>query len=683
MSGRCSLRFFLASLPMASYSRFMLSVFDEGAFVPCPAPFNLAAHVLAAGTAMPDKIALAVLSTRGSERWSYDKLTRAVRGTARGFLDAGIMAGEIVFLRLGNSVDFPIAYLGAIAAGIVPVPLSAQLTESELTRVDMLLGPRAILRGDDLSCHATTAQVVEEQCFKGWRDLPAAPYDMGDPNRLAYIVMTSGTSGTPRAVGHAHRAIWARQMMMRDWYGLESSDRLLHGGAFNWTFTLGTGLMDPWTMGATALIPAVGTTPGQLPLLLARHDATLVAAAPGLFRQMLKAKIPPLPKLRHALCAGEKLPESLRARWRGVTGREIYEAFGMSECSTFISSAPGRPTTSGALGLPQRGRHVAILDQGQPVPHGTPGEIAIHRDDPGLMLGYLGAEEATAEKYAGAWFCTGDLGSMAQDGKITYLGRLDDMMNAGGYRVSPAEVEAGLAHLPDINQIAVTDVEITSETRIIAAFYTADEALDEDHLKALAAEKLARYKTPRAFIRLPSMPRNANGKILRAELKPYWTPPRKEPEMSLTIPDLTLPGTGGDVTLGTMNTPYVLFFYPRDNTPGCTTQSLDFTALADEFGALGVAVFGVSKDSLASHEKFTAKQALTVPLLSDEQTDLCERMGVWVEKKMYGKTFMGIERSTFLVGADGNVLHEWRKVKVPGHVQEVLFTAKEMTRAQE
>ena len=93
------------------------------------------------------------------------------------------------------------------------------------------------------------------------RDLPPADFDMGDPDRLAYIIYTSGTSGVPRGVCHAHRAIWARQMMMQGWYGLRPEDRLLHAGAFNWTYTLGTGLMDPWTMGATALIPEAEIEP--------------------------------------------------------------------------------------------------------------------------------------------------------------------------------------------------------------------------------------------------------------------------------------------------------------------------------------------------------------------------------------------------------------------------------------
>ena len=138
-------------------------------------------------------------------------------------------------------------------------------------------------------------------------------------------------------------------------------------------------------------------------------------------------------------------------------------------------------------------------------------------------------------------------------------------------------------------------------------------------------------------------------------------------------PDFTLPGTSGDVTLSDLRgAPVVLFFYPRDDTSGCTKENEAFTALQGDFEAANARVFGISKDSLASHEKFMAKKALTVPLLSDEHSDVCEAFDVWKEKKMYGKTFMGVERSTFVVDVEGRIAREWRKVKVPGHAEEVL-----------
>ncbi|SIS69022.1 peroxiredoxin [Phaeovulum vinaykumarii] len=153
------------------------------------------------------------------------------------------------------------------------------------------------------------------------------------------------------------------------------------------------------------------------------------------------------------------------------------------------------------------------------------------------------------------------------------------------------------------------------------------------------------------------------------------------PEIGETAPDFTLPVTGGDDTLSLASLSgrkVVLYFYPRDDTPGCTTEALDFTRLAAEFDAAGTTVLGISRDTLDKHEKFCAKHGLGIPLLSDAEGDTCERYGVWVEKKMYGRSSMGIERTTFLIGADGRIAQIWRKVKVKGHAEEVLAAARDL-----
>ena len=119
--------------------------------------------------------------------------------------------------------------------------------------------------------------------------------------------------------------------------------------------------------------------------------------------------------------------------------------------------------------------------------------------------------------------------------------------------------------------------------------------------------------------------------------------------------------------------PLVLYFYPKDDTPGCTTENKDFSALKGDFDALGVSLLGISQDLPAKHQKFTAKHNLTAPLASDPQLDgIDDALGIWVEKNMYGRTYMGIERATFLIGPDGTIENIWRKVKVKGHVEQVL-----------
>ena len=145
-------------------------------------------------------------------------------------------------------------------------------------------------------------------------------------------------------------------------------------------------------------------------------------------------------------------------------------------------------------------------------------------------------------------------------------------------------------------------------------------------------------------------------------------------------PTVELPRDGGEIlNLASLRpNKVVLFFYPKDNTPGCTKEAIGFTEAADAFAAIGVTLVGISKDSVTSHEKFIAKQNLNVILLSDEHGTVCEDFDVWKEKSMYGKTYLGIERSTFLIDGNGHVVREWRKVKVPGHVDEVLAAAKDL-----
>ena len=145
-------------------------------------------------------------------------------------------------------------------------------------------------------------------------------------------------------------------------------------------------------------------------------------------------------------------------------------------------------------------------------------------------------------------------------------------------------------------------------------------------------------------------------------------------------PDVILPNETGDIIDIKDFRPnmVVLFFYPRDNTSGCTREAKDFTENIELFDNLNINVFGISKDSITSHEKFIKKQNLTIPLLSDEAGSVCEDFGVWKEKSMYGKIYMGIERSTFIIDGSGSVTHEWRKVKVANHVAEVLETVKKL-----
>ena len=497
----------------------MLSLIQSKAFPDAPTPFNMAQYVLSHADRLGDKPALEVLSTE-RETYSYHALKSAILGTATGLLGLGLVKGDRILLQLGNTADFPVAYLAAIAVGIIPVPLSAQLTEPELAKISKTVKPAISLAADGVA--RVSVPCVDVATLRTYRHFDPASFDRGDPDRPAYIIYTSGTSGQPRAVVHAHRAVWARRMMWDGWYGLREDDRMMHAGAFNWTYTLGTGLMDPWSIGATALIPAKGVPANELPALMAQSKATIFAAAPGVYRRLLRREVPDLPHLRHGLSAGEKLSEADRQSWQTKTGTDIHEAFGMSECSTFISAAPATPAPNGSAGYVQPGRKVAVVNEDGPVARSVVGTIAIHKSDPGLMLGYLDAPKETAARYQGDWFISGDMAVMDDAGAIRYAGRGDDMMNAGGFRVSPIEVEDALMAHPLVSEAAACAVQVRTGVFVIAGFYVPTDVIDEDELLNFAATRLADYKMPRLLVACDTLARGANNKLLRRKLRDEW-----------------------------------------------------------------------------------------------------------------------------------------------------------------
>jgi len=500
---------------------------------PAASPFNLARYFLGA-SADPAKPALLVAEGpqgRIVETWSYGDITDAVMRVAGGFSGFGLERGERVLLRVGNTSDFPLLFFGAIAAGLAPIPTSTMLTAHE---VDLILadsGARLVV-GDGSGALPTEpgAAVV-----LGPADIAAlragAPRDFADTHAddLAFLVYTSGTSGRPKGVAHAQRVVLGRQPMREGWYGLEPTDRLFHAGAFNWTYTLGAGLMDPWSVGATSIVHLGERPPEAWPDLLESTGATLFAAVPGLYRRILK--YPGLtpqrcPALRHGLTAGEALKPTLHAEWVAATGRPLYEALGMSEISTYVSSSPTVPTRPGSPGKPQAGRRVAVLpleDEGPevaiPLPRGEAGIIAIHCSDPGLMLGYWGLPQETAAAMRGEWFLTGDVAHFDADGYLWYEGRADDQMNAFGYRVAPEEVERAIASHPAVAEAAVKETR-AGDVSVITAFVVPREGASPapEELDHHLADLLADYKRPRAWVFVTELPHTASGKVMRRAL---------------------------------------------------------------------------------------------------------------------------------------------------------------------
>jgi acyl-coenzyme A synthetase/AMP-(fatty) acid ligase len=485
-----------------------------------------------AAAAHPDKAALLVVTEPGrppAEVWSFSALEEAVLRIAGTLHGLGLEPRARILLRLDNVSTYPLLFFGAIAAGFVPVPASSQLTEREVTYLLEDSEAEAVAIADGLAIGAIPAgvKVLEADAVRRMaNEGPRGAYADTAADDPAFLIYTSGTTSRPKGVLHAHRSAWGRRPMYQGWYGIGPNDRLLHAGAFNWTYTLGTGLTDPWANGATSIVYTGAKDPALWPSLIASVGATIFAGVPSLYRQILRYGRPEaagLGQLRHGLIAGETPPPGLFEEWAARTGRELYEALGMSEMSTYVSSSPSVPRRPGAVGRPQPGRAVAILpveDGTDPLAPGTQGLLAVHRSDPGLMLGYWRRPEEEAQVLRGAWFIGGDLASMDGDGYVTHQGRANDIMKALGYRVAPQEVEAALAEHPAVAEVACAEVRVRADVSVIGAFVVLKPgaSADADGIKAFAATRLAAYKCPREVIFLDALPRTANGKLRRGVL---------------------------------------------------------------------------------------------------------------------------------------------------------------------
>ncbi|MFC3677529.1 acyl-CoA synthetase [Ferrovibrio xuzhouensis] len=499
---------------------------------PAPARFNIARYCLAENARLRgDKTAMILVGADHETRMTFGEADLAVRRLAAGLQGLGLPRGSRIMIRMANDADYALTYFATMAAGYVALPSSAQLTTAEAAYLLENSGAAAVAASAELAASLQLPEGVllldPPRLAALKQTAPLVDYADTAADDPAYLVYTSGTTGKPKGVLHAQRAAWGRRPMHQGWLGLRDSDVMLHAGAFNWTYTLGVGLVDPWAVGATTVLYNGPRDVQVWPALLEKHKATMFAAVPTLYRQILKycdLGARDLSAFRHGVTAGEALPAGLLGEWQERTGKPLYEALGMSEISTYISTGPGMEIRPGSPGRPQPGRRVAILDPDSDspelLPAGSIGLLAVHRSDPSLMLGYWQRPDEEALVYRGEWFCGGDLASIDADGYVWHHGRNDDIMNAMGYRVSPVEVETALAEHPAIAEIAVTEAKVRADVSVVAAFIVLREGqtLTSAVISQFAADRLAAYKCPREWRFVTSLPRTANGKVQRKKL---------------------------------------------------------------------------------------------------------------------------------------------------------------------
>jgi benzoate-CoA ligase len=512
---------------------------------PPPEAFNFAQHLLGVNAARSAKAAF--VDDLGT--LTYGELDERVRRVAAGLRALGIKREERVLLLMHDVTDWPVAFLGAIYAGVVPVAVNTLLPADdyaymlEHSRAQAVLVSGAllpVLEGALVKSDHEVGKVVVSR--------PVAPLHFGEVDFAAFVaahaplqrpaptgaddpafwLYSSGSTGRPKGTVHSHaNPYWTAELYGKGVLGLREDDVCFSAAKLFFAYGLGNALTFPMAVGATTLLMAERPTPDAVFKRwrggVGDLRPTVFYGAPTGYAGMLAS--PALPArgdvaLRLASSAGEALPAEIGERFTAHFGVEIVDGIGSTEMlHIFMSNRPGQ-VRYGTTGWPVPGYEIELRgEDGHPVPDGEPGDLYIHGPSAAMM--YWGNRAKTRETFQGGWTKSGDKYVRNADGTYTYSGRSDDMLKVSGIYVSPFEVEATLVQHPAVLEaavIGVPDAEGLTKTKAFVVLKPGATA-SADELKAFVKDKLAPYKYPRQIEFIDELPKTATGKIQRFRLR--------------------------------------------------------------------------------------------------------------------------------------------------------------------
>jgi acetyl-CoA synthetase len=463
------------------------------------------------------RIAMVTVDESGTRReWGFGELNARAAGLAGALEARGVSRGDVVMTLVGNRAEWVLAMLACFRIGAVALPCNTQLRRADLAHRVAVAGPVLALGEerwleqlpdgvDYMDLNEIDAILDEERP----QAPPAMPADL-DPGDPALIVFTSGTTGPAQAAVHPQRYLLGQRLQAERWLGARPGELAWCTAATGWSKSARNAFIAPWLAGAAAYLHEGRFDPDERLGVCEREGINVLCQAPTEYRMLAKrTELRPVRSLRRLVSAGEPLNAGVIAAFREELGLDIHDGYGQTETGALTGALTGDEVRDGSMGKPLPGIELRVED----------GELQLRTAScPTFFSHYLGAEP-----FAGEWWHTGDLVRADDDGYLWFEGRSDDVILSSGYRIGPFEVESALVSHPAVSEaaaVAAPDAERGAIVRAIVVLRSGepgDELARElqEHVK----EQTAPYKYPRIVEFADSLPKTANGKIKRAELR--------------------------------------------------------------------------------------------------------------------------------------------------------------------